>query len=378
MKFKISSRVPISSIKFNYKCKAGTVDEGFSCPSNPEENKPTSEPVASVVHEVAVPKISNFPLPKDVDAALSNLKTTSEITDYANKAFPATHFKFDGMIEANPLQGRALAEHVECHPDFARATVSQFTKLNQEFPDTAKEISQIRLDDRGANAWASAGAESGGSMVIDANGITKNSTHRHIYLNPRYYSDPEKFQKTLKESVEKGFHPIGCDTPESVLTHEFGHCVYEHYKDANRQTLIPFVEKAGYASYGFGTVAGTVAAWGKEQNARGLSTYAKPTVKAWGQDTDRDERWAEAFASLHHTPEDKQVKIVKNMGKLLDRIKDESKWMPLAGATYPHTSYEMQSRTGPDEQDLKAAEAFKALRVDVGLKPEKAQRGKKR
>jgi len=332
--------------KQNFRCKAGTVDEGYSCPTN--EPTPQSSHISANLDDI------------------SKLKTTAEIQDYANKTFPNTKFDLSASLPVVSKDGGTVT--IECHPDIAKSLVSQFSKLSEEFPAVANEIKQFQIKMLDTKTWASTGAE------VKFSGPAE----RHIYFNAVYASNPEMFEKGLKDSAEQGFHPKGCDTVESVMSHEFGHCVYEHYKDAYRQTLIPYIQKTGYAQYGFGTVSGTVAAWNKEQSCRGLSDYAKPTVKAWGQDTDRDERWAEAFSSLQHTPENEQAKIVKNMGKLLDRIKDESKWMPIAGATYPHTSYEMQSRTGPDEQDLKAAEAFKALRVDIGLKPEKAQRGKKR
>jgi hypothetical protein len=44
-----------------------------------------------------------------------------------------------------------------------------------------------------------------------------------VNLNPRYFNDKELLKNVLKESVEKGYHPIGCDTIKSVIDHEIGH-----------------------------------------------------------------------------------------------------------------------------------------------------------
>ena len=48
---------------------------------------------------------------------------------------------------------------------------------------------------------------------------------KFIGLNPLHYGNPTGFIHSLQESVQVGFHPKGCDTIESILTHEFGHLV---------------------------------------------------------------------------------------------------------------------------------------------------------
>jgi hypothetical protein len=55
--------------------------------------------------------------------------------------------------------------------------------------------------------------------------------------------------------------------------------------------------------------------------------------------------------------------MVKNLGKLLNRISDESKWVPVKEATHPYR--------GMDETAKQTTlNKFKQLRQDIGLKPE--------
>jgi hypothetical protein len=49
----------------------------------------------------------------------------------------------------------------------------------------------------------------------------------NIYLNDKYFSDISKMEQKLSKEVESGFHPKGCNTAESIITHELGHLLVD-------------------------------------------------------------------------------------------------------------------------------------------------------
>lgn len=58
-----------------------------------------------------------------------------------------------------------------------------------------------------------------------------------IALNEKYFKTAatyEALRDSVRHSAETGFHPKGCDAPESVVTHEFGHQVYEYLAARDR------------------------------------------------------------------------------------------------------------------------------------------------
>jgi hypothetical protein len=190
-----------------------------------------------------------------------------------------------------------------------------------------------------------------------------------LILNQKFFNDRSKFEASLRAAEEKHVHPAGCNTIDSVISHEFGHCVWDYYTDVSKSqyALIDVVENPRFLSergYGLGSVQGTVLAWNKEQRANGLSLYAKkPDRWPWGGEDEHHERFAEAFASLYHTPQEDQCSMVKNLGKLLNRISDESKWVSIKETTHPYR--------GMDETSKQSTlNKFRQLRQDIGLKPE--------
>jgi hypothetical protein len=44
-----------------------------------------------------------------------------------------------------------------------------------------------------------------------------------VGINEKWAKDPAAFQKSLDYSLQKGFHPVGCNTIKSVIDHEMGH-----------------------------------------------------------------------------------------------------------------------------------------------------------
>ena len=242
--------------------------------------------------------------------------------------------------------------------EVAKQVTVQFNRLADTYPRVAQDIFSIETKELGDHTWAA---------VAPVHSLT--GVKMELILNQKFFNDRSKFEVSLKASEEKGIHPVGCNTIDSVITHEFGHCVWDYYTDVSKgqYALIDVVENPRFLSergYGLGSVQGTVIAWNKEQRANGLSLYAKkPDRWPWGGEDEHHERFAEAFASLYHTPQEDQCSMVKNLGKLLNRISDESKWVPVKEATHPYR--------GMDETAKQTTlNKFKQLRQDIGLKPE--------
>jgi hypothetical protein len=72
-----------------------------------------------------------------------------------------------------------------------------------------------------------------------------------IQLNPEFF-DTSNIQKTTKKLIfqageegEFAFHPSGCNSPESILTHEFGHLFYDAQPTKNRLLIDAWSHRPG-------------------------------------------------------------------------------------------------------------------------------------
>jgi hypothetical protein len=152
-----------------------------------------------------------------------------------------------------------------------------------------------------------------------------------IGLNPKWYGDPSGYMQSLKYSVESGWHPVGTDNFESVLTHEFGHQVENWLLSQNTTTFRDVVTVDG-----FGIVSDTVGLWNNSNSpTKKLSGYAVTT----NNDYRKAEGWAEAFATFYHTDRRDRVTYAKRLEALLAEIADTSKWVRYeTSADIPFTS----------------------------------------
>lgn len=186
------------------------------------------------------------------------------------------------------------AEFTEVDVAFAEKAILQFARLEDEFPEAAREIRYIGTY-RGSKApenfkdynwdpsvWAHCATEYGwvGEGHI-----------KYIGLNPSWWSHEEwsVFADELERSVKIRWHPPGCKTAESVITHEFGHA----YMDwARRQVISPYIDPAT----GFGQVGPML------QKMYDKIPPTKATLSEYATQNDR-EAFAEAFAAIKHSPE---------------------------------------------------------------------------
>ena len=159
--------------------------------------------------------------------------------------------------------------------------------LKDEYPQYMDKLKRIGLGPA-SGGWA-AYAESENSIELSEYSFTP--------------SKADRFYQELRESVESGWHPPGCDTPESVFTHEFGHHVYYTDLKEVKNMSIEDMWKPEYQ-----VVNKITTLLHGELADHPVSEYAKKSLS---------ERWAESFMSVYHTPPEKQTEGVKQLGQLL-------------------------------------------------------------
>ncbi len=185
-------------------------------------------------------------------------------------------------------------------------TLKQFHHLAQEFPEVAQRLRYIGTYGNDASRFS--------SPYILAHASMDGS---FIGLNPLWFGDVRVFKELLAAAVKIGFHPKGCDTIESVITHEFGHLMHGWLQSKYKSAVLPYV-----GADGTGLVADTVDRWlAKNKPTRRFSEYAK-------ESKDVRENFAEGFASLRHTHARQQHQFVKRLGVMLQELADPAKHIP--------------------------------------------------
>ncbi|MEI6180243.1 MAG: hypothetical protein WCP31_05780 [Chloroflexales bacterium] len=187
------------------------------------------------------------------------------------------------------------------HIDAINPTLDQFERLAQEWPKVVEQLKYVGTH-QGTNApypvqWNDSYADSDGGTL---------GRGRYIGLNPLHYSNPTQFLTALQRDVQTGFHPKGCDTIESVLTHEFGHLT-EAWLRSRRDAFRAVVDDDG-----FGMAHATFHLWSKANVAQfTLSEYATEKVI---------EGWAEGFAAVYHMPRGDWPVFVQHQAVLLEMM----------------------------------------------------------
>jgi SPP1 gp7 family putative phage head morphogenesis protein len=224
-------------------------------------------------------------------------------------------------------------DFAETHIDTINPTLAQFDKLAQEFPEVAKRLEYI-------GTYAS--PKSKGFAGYFHNEWAHASTDgTRIGINPLWYKNPQRYRGSLVRSAKTGYHPEGCDSFESVITHEFGHHVWNWLESQTTKAVLKYV-----SADGTGIVADTAILWNNKRKLSGfLSEYAGKN---------KNERWAEAFASYYHSP--KPIKFVKEQRKLLD-VLHPSKWVK----DYDFIRY------APEEEMEEAVKAIQKLKKVLRL-----------
>jgi hypothetical protein len=275
--------------------------------------------------------------PKSVDE-IGALKTTAEAEAWVGHNYKGVIADFTGM-DMKAVQ----------------PTLRQFRQLAGEYPDVAKRIKYIGVYSDKTKITKAFGREM--SMEIrekayaHAGWVWKNprdftaGRSYYIGLNTNWYGNATALKKSLKKGVRVGWHAKGCDSIESLFTHEFGHHVETWLKDQSK-VFSPYLKADG-----LGHVRDTVNLWQKNHKAtKSLCRYAL---------TSEGEAFAEGFASLKHAAGKKSA-FAENLGKLLKTVGNPQDWKD------QHVA-ETLGDLSWDEKP-KAIDMFKKLEKALGLR----------
>ena len=159
-----------------------------------------------------------------------------------------------------------------------------------------------------------------------------------VTLNEKYFGNREKFTEDLKAQEAKGFHPRGCNTPESMITHELGHVLFEGLgsKGDERSDEIDDLIREAHKS-------GELAK---------VSRYATQGL----EEDDLREAKAEIYASIHHTPTKGQQPLVRKVARILQgKTQEKSIMAPSALDRLPYLNFpHLQKSDHPVKIELSA------------------------
>lgn len=205
--------------------------------------------------------------------------TIGELDTWAKETYPFITWE---ILHGNPqATGKILAE---------------FHKLSQDFPEVTKYMRSISVD---AIPTRYPGEDTSGVYA------QTNMSRGAMVFNIRYFGGgPKGFARheaALKREAAKGrgglkWYPEGADSYESLMTHEYGHMV-----DKVTGARVEFEQGRRW----------------KEQIRYGLGLFAP--VSQYAKSTNQ-ERVAETFNAMYHTPKDKQGIAVHQLESELKKI----------------------------------------------------------
>ncbi len=118
-----------------------------------------------------------------------------------------------------------------------------------------------------------------------------------IWINKAVAKNKSEMIKSLENSVSIEWHPIGCNSPKSVIDHEFGHAIDNIYNISGTDIVNDYYERMTRAEI-----------------TNNLSTYAA---------TNKKEFVAEAWSEYLNNPEPRP--IAKSIGQLIEKSINEGK-----------------------------------------------------
>jgi SPP1 gp7 family putative phage head morphogenesis protein len=247
------------------------------------------------------------PVPMEKLGAFDDI---AEAERWARESYPNIEWDFEGA-----------------HIDAINPTLAEFDFLARRYPQVAERLKYVgTYGDKGRVA-AALGSSKYGFHGSHAFAHASRDGYR-IGLNPKWYGKPDEFLDLLRTGTElrtrigrkrpTRWSPLGCDTIESVFTHEFGHQVDNWLAQSHSQAFLKFVLK--YVGMdGTGLVSDTHRMWKGANKARAsLSVYAT---------TNEAEGFAEGFSALRYMPENKHPKFVQRLGELLEAVGTGEKWI---------------------------------------------------
>ena len=255
---------------------------------------------------------------------------------------PGTHANlYEAAFWAGHHYPHITWDFTGAHIDTINPTLKQFHTLAQEWPQVSKRLTYVGTHQSAKTPYPD-GWKDGGIAHADAGYGT------FIGLNPAYYGNPPRILASVQTYARSGWFPKGCDTVESLVTHEFGHLVDSLFQ-SQRMTAFREIVKTD----GFGFVAETFQLWAKSNKARkSLSGYAVNDPKQIDV-----EGWAEGFRAIYHTPKKDWPVFVRRQAALL-AIMNPRNW---------RTQYQWLNHLSGDAK-TQAVEEMARVRKRLGMK----------
>lgn len=246
--------------------------------------------VAPVVEDKKTGKIPEK-APAAPPKTLKSCKTLSDMERYATNKFPNTKWDFKGA-----------------HVDTIRPTIKQWEILARKYPEVAKQIKYVGTY-RGlpTGFYSENYSKSRFDQTAYAHSVydwTKKVGQ--IGLNPTYYGHPRKLSEAMWRGNVVKWNPEGCNSLESLLTHEFGHQYYYNLRFNPDLSFNKLVAVDGLGNYG-----GTLTLFEHyHHGTEALSGYAMKN---------NTEAWAEGFRAMHHgTAKVRSLPFVKYQRRLVN------------------------------------------------------------
>lgn len=141
-----------------------------------------------------------------------------------------------------------------------------------------------------------------------------------LYSN---FLDPDNIVKKRKEM--KGKHPVNCESIAALITHEFGHAIYETYRGLTNKAVLNYIKQASFLdkTTNLQIVSNLTNFWTNRSILPDESFCKYPFGKRSISQV-RRECWAEAFCSLVHTPKRLQHSYVGYIKRFIDLVEDNS------------------------------------------------------
>jgi hypothetical protein len=293
-------------IKLNYKCKAGTVDETNAC-------KPTAEQTNE----------------------LKNLR-----------------------LDVNPKNKEHKKPRSTTPDRFFETNLS--TNINQELSSSITSVIK--------NAYKNIPELNGVPLKVvnvneKENRDLENAYAAHdmnkIYLNDKYFSDINEMQEKLTKEVESGFHPKGCNTAESIITHELGHLLFNGMAlrgDEKWDNISKVIQEA--------------------KDSGELAKVSRYALSEAGNG-ELSEAASEIFASIFHTKEEDKEPVVKKVRDILfdgnmktnERYLDEVTDFIKLNYKCPKGTVDDSNKCNPEEQEKSnTSDSKSASETFIGFK----------
>ena len=245
-----------------------------------------------------IPTSKPKPTPKPKAPAIPkwvNQKTIGEAEALAAKMYPHITWDFSG-----------------CHVDVMNPTMEKFVQLSNEYPLVNQKLGYF-------GSYADRSKEPIYKRYVWPGNVFAHAfqTGKQIGVNPRYYGNPDMFKKSLEDCVKSGFHPKGSEDYASVMTHEWGHQVWNWLnREFSSKSLTKYVRSSG-----FGMGDDLLTKWQKANNTRSKGQ----TISEYAMEN-KNEAWAEGFTVIHHDPNSTN-QIVQNQKALIAFMRDPNrKW----------------------------------------------------